>query len=184
VVADDDLPPGTVIGYHGWVQPWFDFDLLHAVAADRPDWQFAIVGPVNPAVAEAAARVERLGNVTFLGERPPRSMSAYAQAFDVGVVWRVVDDMTAGMTPLKLNEYLAAGTPVVSTPLPASKAQPAVITASDTGGMIDAVEEALRRRTDSAWQARTASAAAEADWARRIDPLMRRLETKGGRRVP
>ncbi len=179
-----DLPDGIVIGYHGSVQPWFDFALLQGVAVARPDWGFIVVGPVNPGAADDAARVGGLANVTFLGARPPSSMPAYAQAFDVGALWRVVDHMTAGMTPLKLNEYLAAGTPVVSPPLPASEAAPAVLTATDTEGMIDAIEQALRRRNDSAWQTLAASTAADADWSRRIDPLLRRLEADGVRWVP
>lgn len=179
-----DLPEGILIGYHGSVQPWFDFDLFETVARDRPDWEFVVVGPVNSAVGDAASRATALANVTFLGERPPDQMPAYAQAFDVGVLWRVVDHMTAGMTPLKLNEYLAAGTPVVSTPLPASEAALAVLTAPDAKGIVSAIEGALQRIDDSAWQTLAATAAADAEWTRRIDPLLRRLEAEGGRWVP
>lgn len=179
-----DLPPPPVIGYHGSVHPWFAFDLMEQVASQRSDWNVVVVGPVNPAVSEHVARLEVLPNVHFLGERRPAEMPSYAQAFDVGVLWRRINEITAGMTPLKLNEYLAAATPVVSTPIPAAEASPAVITAEDGDGMIAAIEEALARHDDSVWQTLAATLAAEADWTRRIDPLFRRLETEGWRWVP
>jgi glycosyltransferase involved in cell wall biosynthesis len=179
-----DLPTGVVIGYHGSVHPWFDFDLLGETARKRPDWHFVVVGPVNATVSSDAGRLAALPNVHFMGERPPSTMPAYAQAFDVGVLWRRISDITAAMTPLKLNEYLAAATPVVSTPIPAAEASPGVIIGEDADSMVEAIEEALARREDSAWQTLAATLAADADWSRRIDPLLRRLETTGARWVP
>ena len=52
----DDLPPsalgGPIIGYHGMISRWFDFDLLEGVLEERPDWRFVLVGPRAPEVAE------------------------------------------------------------------------------------------------------------------------------------
>lgn len=179
-----DLPDGVIVGYHGSVQAWFDFEGMEGVASRRPDWQLVVVGPVNPELVGSASRLDALANVHFIGERPPADMPAYAQAFDVGVLWRTIDDITAGMTPTKLNEYFAAGTPVVSTPIPAAVASPGVITGDDPDSLVGAVEAALARRDDSAWQTLAATLATDADWARRIDPLLRRLETDGARWVP
>ncbi len=42
-----DLPSPPVVGYHGMISTWFDFDLLDTVAATRPDWRFVLVGPAD-----------------------------------------------------------------------------------------------------------------------------------------
>jgi len=163
-----------IVGYHGMVSTWFDFGLLEAVAGARPEWSFAIVGPIDETVAVRAQAAATRPNVTFLGERPSRDMPAYVQAFDAGVIWFVVDRMTEGVTPLKMYELLAAGTPCVSTPLPAAVEEPDVLTAADAEGVVAAVERALRQP-----ECGLRSAGAAADWGARIRPLLELLEERG-----
>lgn len=173
----DDLPAGPVIGYHGMLSTWFDFDLFDGVAAARPDWTFVLVGPVDPKARDRLAATERSPNVLWLGERPSREMPAYAAAFSVGVVWFAIDRMTEGVTPLKMFEYLAAGTPCVSTPLPAAVATPGVRTAADQAEMVAAIEAAL---TDDPAAIRRLGA--EHDWESRLTPVLEKLDALGRRR--
>lgn len=179
----DDLPTGKpLIGYHGAIARWFDFDLLRSVAAASPQWDFVLVGPV---MAEAEGRAEamaELPNVHLLGARSSDDISAYVQAFDVGVIWFVVDHLTEGVSPLKMFEYLAADVPVVSTPLPAAQGIDGVRTAATPSEMASAISEAI------ALGARDASArrrsAEGASWQTRLEPLLQRLDDAGQRRVP
>jgi glycosyltransferase involved in cell wall biosynthesis len=55
-------------------------------------------------------------------------LPAYVQAFDVGIIPYVLNDWTRAVDPLKLLEYLAAGIPVVSTPIPEVHKYASVIT--------------------------------------------------------
>jgi glycosyltransferase involved in cell wall biosynthesis len=57
-------------------------------------------------------------NVHVLGPRPYAELPAYVQSFDVGIIPYVENDWTRAVDPLKLLEYLAAGIPVVASPLP------------------------------------------------------------------
>lgn len=182
----EDLPdPGVpLIGYRGAVARWFDFDLLHAVAAVSPQWRFMIVGPVDGRVADEVERVAALPNVTFLGERTSDEMPGYAQAFDAEAVWFLVDELTKGVTPLKVFESLAAGTPVVSTPLPACETIPAVRTADGPQAFAETLRLALSDATDPEWRSTASAAAHAADWSRRLDPLLSRLDEAGRRMVP
>lgn len=176
-----DLPDtAPIIGYHGAVARWFDFDLLAAVAADNPDWWLVLVGPVSPEVRSDLDAMPR--NVVSLGERPSDAIPAYVAAFDVGAIWFLVDDMTRGVSPLKLFELLAAGVPTVSTPLPACEGVPGVAVAADPVAFAAAVRTALE--VDDAGRAALRAAAAGASWDERIAPLLERLDRQGSRRVP
>ena len=59
-----------------------------------------------------------LPNVHLLGRCSYQSLPAYCRAFDVAILPFVVNELTVAANPLKLREYLAAGLPVVATPLP------------------------------------------------------------------
>ncbi|MEX2322682.1 MAG: glycosyltransferase [Acidimicrobiia bacterium] len=177
-----DLPSGQpVIGYHGAIARWFDFALLESVAAANPGWEFVLVGPVLAEVAAEAARVGQADNVHFLGERTSDDVIGYVQAFDVGVVWFVVNHLTEAVSPLKLFEYLAADTPAVSTPLPAA-AVPTVRVADTATAISSAIREALDTADEEAPERR--AAAADADWSRRVAPLVAHLDEAALRTVP
>jgi glycosyltransferase involved in cell wall biosynthesis len=168
----DDLPGGPIIGYHGAVAPWFDFELFEKVAASCPDLEFVLVGPVDPEVAGDAARVGKMPNVHVLGERRSSLMPAYVQAFDVGAIWFKVDHMTSGVTPLKMYEFLAARTPCVATPLPACVTEPGVVTADTAAAFIAALRKAIDG-TEPAIDLSTVS------WDARLAPVLKRLEELG-----
>ena len=180
-LVDIDQP---IVGYRGAVGDWFDFELLEAVAGGSPGWRFVVVGPIYDRVVDQVSRLSQLPNVDFLGERRSDEMPAYAQAFNVEAIWFVVDEMTSGVTPLKMFEALAAGTPVVATPLPSCVAEPAIRTAADPAGFREALQGALDDSNEAEWLGRAARVAADADWGHRIWPLLERLDEKNQRLVP
>ena len=53
------------------------------------------------------------------GPKPVSALPAYAQHLDVCLLCYAMDDYTKYIYPMKLHEYLAAGRPVVSVPIPA-----------------------------------------------------------------
>jgi glycosyltransferase involved in cell wall biosynthesis len=181
-----DLPnaDGPVIGYRGAIAQWFDFDLLRTVAEAEPDWRFVLVGPIDRRVTDRARSLSALPNVEFIGERGSDEMPGYAQAFDVEAVWFVVDELTQGVTPLKVFEALAAGTPVVSTPLPACESIPGVRTAAEPSAFRDGLHAALQDTVDPEWRTQAAATANDADWSRRLFPLLERLDDANQRAVP
>lgn len=182
-----DVPPpqpGTpLVGYHGAIAPWFDFDLMKRLVVELPDHRFLFVGPVDPAVVGAAEELFAAPNVAYVSERPSDDIPAYVHAFDIGIIPFQVNRMTEGVSPLKMFEYMAAGKPVVATPLPTCVAHPLVRTASDCGSFGAAIRAALAAdREETERLAR--SAAAEASWVRRVDAIRKALQDKGLLRVP
>ena len=119
--ADLSPIPHPRIGYTGIVKRKLDLSLLLSLARRHPEWSFVFVGPMRaPAAAsEAIAHLRQLANVYFLGPKSVDQLPGYIQHFDVATLCYVQDGYTKYIYPLKLHEYLAAGRPVVATPLPA-----------------------------------------------------------------
>ncbi|MDP2005225.1 MAG: glycosyltransferase [Rubrivivax sp.] len=109
--------PHPRIGYVGVIKKQLDLALLLELAQRRPQWSFVFVGPVGNLGEKVALwqALVALPNVHAMGPRPARELPTYAQHFDVGQMCYEVNDYTNSIFPLKLNEYLASGRPVVSS---------------------------------------------------------------------
>ncbi len=180
-----DMPPGIgpVVGYHGMIARWFDFDLLGSVAAQLPDVAFVLVGPVDPSVRESLGVLCALPNVHHLGPRPSDVIASYVREFDVGIVPFVVDELTRAVSPLKMYEYMAAGVPVVASPLPVAEAHGLVETAADPVEFADRIRSMLSRADDAAFVHELTTAGSDAAWERRLGPVIDRLDRDGLRRA-
>jgi glycosyltransferase involved in cell wall biosynthesis len=106
--------PAPVIGFYGTVHDWIDFDLIAYLAERHPDWSFVFIGQVFVDIS----RFQRLPNVHFLGRRPHAELPRYCKRFAVGIIPYLAAGRILDVNPLKLREYLCAGLPVVSTPVP------------------------------------------------------------------
>lgn len=175
-VALGDAP---VVGYHGAIGPWFDFEMLAQLAEGRPGYRFVLVGPLLEGTSEGAESLAAFPNVTHFPEKPAVEVAAYVRSFDVGLIPFLVNEMTEGVTPLKLYEYLASGVPVVSTPLPACVAHPDVVVGVDRAGLLEAIDAAVA--LDPAARSALRASGEAASWSRRIEPLLERLESLGVR---
>ena len=131
VRCPDDLAavPEPRIGYTGTINLKVNFNLIATIARRRPDWNWVLVGPVgigrdesfesNRDAAHSIAVCRELPNVHFLGCKPFFDLPLYMANMDVNTMcyrtdgsgwWKAID-------PLKTNEYLAVGKPVVSADL-------------------------------------------------------------------
>lgn len=103
-----------VAGFVGGISDWVDVSLMAAAARQLPEMTFVLVGPVLTDVS----CLEALDNVRLLGPKPYANLPAYVRFFDVCLVPFKINKLTESVNPIKMFEYLAAGKPVVSTPLP------------------------------------------------------------------
>lgn len=103
-----------LIGYVGALQSLrLDIALLIDIAAKKPGWHFVFVGPEDEDFK--ASKLHNLSNVFFTGSKQPGQLPAYINAFDVCINPQVVNEVTIGNYPRKIDEYLAMGKPVVAT---------------------------------------------------------------------
>src|SRR6266480_915072 len=159
--------PRPVIGFFGLLADWVDLDLVRALALARPGWSFALVGKIETDLGSLGA----LPNVHLLGQKPYDSLPGYCRAFDVGIIPFRVNALTVRANPLKLREYLAAGLPVVSTPLPEVARYDGLVGLADgVDGFLAAIEAALGERSEAMARRRVEAMRGES-WAARVEEI-------------
>ncbi len=102
------------LGYCGVIDERMDIDLLAEMADLRPDWQFIMIGPVVKISDEDLPRRE---NIHYLGGKSYQDLPNYLSGWDVALMPFALNESTEFISPTKTPEYLAAGKPVVSTPI-------------------------------------------------------------------
>jgi glycosyltransferase involved in cell wall biosynthesis len=117
-----------------------------------------------------------LSNVHWLGGRDHGLLPQYLRHFDVGLIPFKRVALTYNANPIKLYEYLAAGVPVVSTPLPAVQPMDgSVWVADEMDELAAACHEALRSNSQVARAERSQIMTAES-WSARLEQIERIIE--------
>ena len=103
-----------IIGYVGALDSErLDEKIIEGIALADPGWTLVLVGPEDQRFMDS--KLHRIPNIHFLGRRPLRQLPAYIRSFDVCINPQLINTITKGNYPLKIDEYLAMGKPVVAT---------------------------------------------------------------------
>jgi glycosyltransferase involved in cell wall biosynthesis len=166
---------GPLIGYVGNLSSRIDIDLLEHVAGARPEWHLVLIGSAH--LNRDVLQLGALENVHLLGVRPYDELQAYLQAFDVGIVPHVDDDMTRIMNPLKVFVYSAANLPVVSTAVSnIDEMRSLVRVAGDPEEFVERVEEALREGRGPSVESEHRTLLEEHSWSRRVEQVLQLVD--------
>jgi glycosyltransferase involved in cell wall biosynthesis len=152
--ADQKNIPGPRLGFYGVIDERIDRDLLAALADAEPSWQIVIVGPV---VKIDPKSLPQRNNIHYLGQKSYAELPSYLAGWDVAIMPFAQNDATRFISPTKTLEYLAAGKPVVSTPIRDVVRPYAELGIARVGSgkdFIHEVREALRERGSDAEAAR------------------------------
>ena len=107
--------PHPVAGYIGVIDERLDYALLATLAEQLPDVTFAMVGPV---VKVDPRELPRRDNIHYFGQQAYDVLPAFMKGFDVCLMPFALNRATEYINPTKTLEYMAAGKPIVSTPIP------------------------------------------------------------------
>jgi glycosyltransferase involved in cell wall biosynthesis len=102
--------------YIGTLCDWFDSRLVSEVAKRLRDWQIELIGPQH--LSAQQRRWLDQPNIHLLGRCDYQDLPSLLAQADVALIPFVINDLIRGTSPIKLYEYLAAGIPVVATPMP------------------------------------------------------------------
>ncbi len=164
---------GPVIGYCGMLtSKRLDIDLLEYIAVRNPGWNLVLVGPGDKEFSESA--LPELKNVFLLGSKHPQELPAYVRHFDVCINPQLVNQMTIGNYPRKIDEYLAAGKPVVATNTETMKYFEEVVYLCDCKDQyISKIQQALDNKDDIKKKEARIAFAKSHTWEASVDGIYR-----------
>jgi UDP-galactopyranose mutase len=181
--------PHPRLGFFGVIDERFDIELLDALATERPDWQFVMIGPV---VKIHPASLPKHPNIHYLGPKKYDELPAYLANWDIALLLFARNESTRFISPTKTPEYLAAGKPVISTSIrdvvrPYGELD--LVQIADTpADVIRAAEKILAQSGEAdEWQRRVDRFLADISWDKtwqQMSDLIDRAIERRRRRVP
>jgi len=173
-----ELPRPRIL-YAGLIGARLDLEMLATVARRRSNWSWVLLGEVNVAgVGHAMAQLQALANVHFLGVKPVNEVPTYLAACDVCVLPYRRDAEANYIDPLKLYEGLAAGKPVVATPIPAVQPFMDLIRHASTADELEWQISAATHDITVEAVARRRAAVATHTWDARVEQLSQIVHTR------
>ena len=110
--------PGPIVGYCGAITAMrLDEELILFIASSLPEMSLVLLGPMDANFEKSTLR--SMKNVYFLGVKKPAETVDYIHHFKICINPQLINPLTIGNYPRKIDEYLASGRPVVATATPA-----------------------------------------------------------------
>jgi glycosyltransferase involved in cell wall biosynthesis len=146
--------PYPRLGFFGVIDERFDIALISEAAESQPDWNFVFIGPVvkiDPAI------LPRANNIFYLGSKSYQELPTYLSGWDIALIPFAINESTRYISPTKTPEYLAAGKPVISTPI-ADVIEPyetlgLVQVINNSSELINAAQKLLKGESKTEWLA-------------------------------
>lgn len=176
---DQQMIPHPRVGFYGVLDERLDTDLLMQLAALRPEWHFVLLGPI---VKIREEDLPRSSNLHYLGAKSYADLPQYLANWDVAMLPFARNASTRFISPTKTPEYLAAGKPVVSTPIQ-DVVHPygdmgLVRIASTAQQFADAIEASLSPR-DPAHDRRVDEFLAGMSWSKTFSGMLKEISKCG-----
>ena len=160
-----------IIGYVGSLDERIDKELISHIVRRRGDWSLVLVGRRKREFGSFPQGVET-NNLHFFDQQPMDRLPGFLKAFDVCIIPYLVNPLTEAVYPLKVNEYLAAGKPVVSTAL--NELEPLKEVVLLSGSKEEFYENILRALTDVPEKVKKRQEIAmQNDWEARVQEISR-----------
>lgn len=99
------------VGYIGTLDPRFDIDTVEYAISRLTDFDFEFTGDMRNETLRN--HLSKYPNVFFYQPVKPKEVPSLLARYDVGIIPYLVNDVNKNIYPLKINEYLAVGVPVV-----------------------------------------------------------------------
>jgi glycosyltransferase involved in cell wall biosynthesis len=174
--AVECLPHPRVLFVGAILAATIDIDLVVRLAGLRPEWSFVFVGPIGQ--GDPSTNVEALRhtpNIHLLGDRSQRELPQVLRGAAATIIPYRTDHQMRSVFPMKTYEYLAAGRPVVSTPLDTLVDLPDVVKAATAQEFADRLEELMSQDSAEVRGARSRRAQPHS-WESRLDQVAAALE--------
>ncbi len=169
--------PKPVIGFHGLLADWVDFELIKKIAAHFKNGSIVLIGKIAVDAERKIKILDGISNVHFLGRQPYADLPAYCKGFDVALNPFIVNDLTLAANPLKVREYLAAGLEVVSSDIPEVRILEHCRVAQTHDEFIRQIEESLKNPPP---RTQVSDSIKHESWEAKIDELREIIAARRG----
>lgn len=169
--------PRPIIGYTGaLIETRLDIELLYKLARQLSQYSFVLVGPEDDCFRQHP--LHTLPNVHFTGQKRVEELPAYIRQFDVCINPQKLNPITIGNYPLKVDEYLAMGKPVVATRTHTMEDVFARHThlATDCEGYVSAIQTALQESSNAQLKEERIAFAHTHDWAHSVEKIYKAID--------
>jgi UDP-galactopyranose mutase len=175
--ADQKNIPHPRFGFFGVIDERFDIELIDAVAKAKPDWHFVLLGPV---VKIDPATLPKYDNIHYPGGKKYDELPNYIAGWDIAMVAFAMNESTKYISPTKTPEYLAAGKPVISTPI-RDVVRPygdnkLVHIVNNADEFIKAAEKELNKKRKASWLKKVDDFLLYNSWDRTWGQMVRHIE--------
>jgi glycosyltransferase involved in cell wall biosynthesis len=160
--------PKPVIGFHGLLADWVDFELIKKIAAHFDKGSVVLIGKIAVDAEQKVKILDGIPNVHFLGRKPYAKLPAFCKGFDVALNPFAINDLTLAANPLKVREYLAAGLETVSTDIPEVRILEHCRVGATHEDFIFQIEEAFKSKVT---RARISDSIKAESWDAKIEEL-------------
>jgi glycosyltransferase involved in cell wall biosynthesis len=160
--------PKPVIGFHGLLADWIDFELIKKTAEHFSCGSVVLIGKIAVDAEQKIKILDGLSNIHFLGRKPYAELPAYCKGFDVALNPFSINELTLAANPLKVREYLAAGLITVSTDIPEVRILADCLVGADHDHYIAQIEKALR---EPKTRSEISDAIRHESWESKVDEL-------------
>ncbi|MXV16673.1 glycosyltransferase family 1 protein [Hufsiella ginkgonis] len=175
--ADQCDIPGPVLGFYGVIDERFDINLIREIALQRPEWQIVLIGPV---VKIDPGTLPQADNIHYLGQKTYNQLPAYLSGWDIALIPFLLNESTRFISPTKTPEYLAAGIPVVSTPIrdviDPYGVNNLIKIGANPGEFIAGIEQELNKQDYSGWLKKVDNFLRQNSWDKTFMAMNQKME--------
>lgn len=159
-----------ILGYHGTLANWIDYELLR-LAADDGRFEIVLIGLEHDNSFKASG-LNNHPRVHYLGGKPYSILNRYAACYDIALLPFRKNDLTDTVSPVKIFEYMAAGKPVITTDLLECRKYRSCIIAEGREVFITRLEDAMARKNDQDYLLTLRIEADENSWRRKAMDIL------------
>jgi len=155
-----------MIGFVGLIGEHIDMGIISHLSATHKNAQIVMIGPVEDGTVTAEAE-----NILYLGEKDRDDLPRYLAHFNACIIPYKQTERNKYANPTKLNEYLAAGCPVVTMPHPEVHEQDVgIYVAKNQESFSECISCAIK--TTAAERSRISNNMATSTWQHRTQCLL------------
>lgn len=169
--------PHPRIGYIGALSDYkIDFELIFTLAVQHTSWHWILIGEEREGQQSAlVAKLRLLPNIHFFRHQPYAVLPDYLRELDIGVLPSLLNEYTRAMFPMKYFEFLAAGLPIVSTPLEFTRTHTAgLIIGESASAFAEGIRRQLQRGRLTDQEAK--EFVGENTWEMRLKKMLRQAD--------